>query len=85
MDHPYSYRFAILASKSDTVNYLPNTGGTTPIADALWVGGAGVVALVLEDDSVVNITAVAGSLIPVRSKRVNSSNTSATVMTALFR
>lgn len=79
------YRFAITATKSDTVNYMPNRGDGPPLADALWVGGAGVVALVLEDDSVVNITAVAGSCLPIRSKRVNSTNTTATVMTALFR
>lgn len=79
------YRFAITATKSDTVNYMPNRGESVPIADALWVGGAGIVQLVLEDDSVVPITATAGSLIPVRSKRVNSSSTTATVMTALFR
>ena len=85
MDQQTGYRFAIVATKSDSVNYMPNRGNGVPIADALWVGGAGVVALVLEDDSVVNITAVAGSLIPVRSKRVNSANTTATVMTALFR
>jgi hypothetical protein len=43
------------------------------------------VAAVVQDDSVVNITAIAGQVLPIKIKRVNSTNTTATVMTALFR
>ena len=78
---PTGYRFGVTLTKSDTVNHVPSG----ICADAIWVGGAGICALVLEDDSVVNITAVAGSLIPIRSKRLNSTTTSATVCTALFK
>lgn len=72
------YRRAEAVTKHDTTNF---TGG---LCNALYVGGAGVVAAVFEDDSVVNITAVAGGLLPIRIKRVNSTNTTATVMTALY-
>jgi len=75
------YRFAVALTKSDTINHVPSG----QVADAVWVGGAGVCALVLEDDSVVNITAVAGSCIPLRTKRLNSTNTTATVCAALFK
>jgi hypothetical protein len=78
---PRGYRFAVAVTKSDTVNYVLSG----ECADALWVGGAGICILVLEDDTTVSVTVVAGSLIPIRSKRLNSTTTSATVCTALFR
>jgi hypothetical protein len=80
-----SYRWAVTITKSDTVNHVP--GDPAPIADAVWIGGAGIVALVLENDAVVNFTTPStGAYIPVRSKRINSTTTSVTAtMTALFR
>lgn len=84
MEQPAGYRSAVTVTKSDTVNHSGLAGGPKVIADALWVGGAGIVALVLIDGTVVNITCVAGSLLPVRSIRVNATDTTATVMTALF-
>lgn len=75
------YRYAIALTKSDTVNHTARGD----IADALWVGGAGVCACVLADDSVVNVTCAAGNLLPLRTKRLNSSNTTATVVCALFK
>jgi len=77
MTDPYLRAQAV--TKSDTVN-LP--GGT---CDALQVGGAGIVQAVLENDLVVPITCVAGQWIPLRIKRVNSTSTTATVMTAFYR
>jgi len=74
---PYNRAEAVV--KSDTVN-LHNG-----LTEALQVGGAGVVAAVFQDDSVVNITAIAGQILPIKIKRVNSTNTTATVMTALYR
>lgn len=74
---PYNKAAAI--TKSDTVNFPDG------LCEAIQVGGAGVVAAVFQDDSVVNITAAAGDIIPIKIKRVNSTNTTATVMTALYR
>ena len=85
MNVPSGYRRAVLLTKSDTINHLPNTGNGPPVADALWVGGAGVCACVQEDGVVVNVTCVAGSLLPLRTIRLNSTDTTATVVAALFR
>ncbi len=73
------YNRAATITKSDTVD-LP-----LGLTEAIQVGGAGVVAAVFQDDSVVNITAAAGDILPIKIKRVNSTNTTATVMTALYR
>lgn len=56
-----------------------------PIADELWVGGAGNVVLIGADDTVsVTITAVAaGTRLPWRVKRVLATNTTATLIIAL--
>jgi len=40
---------------------------------------------VLQDDSTVNFTCVAGQVLPIRAKRVNSTTTSATLMVALYQ
>lgn len=76
-----SYNHAVAITKSDSANIYP----TTPVGltDAVYVGGAGIVAAVFEDGSVVNFTAVAGELIPIKIKRVNDANTTATLMVGL--
>lgn len=66
-------------TKSDTVD-IP--GGLT---DAVYVGGAGVVAWVNQAGAVCNMTAIAGGLLPIRAKRINSTNTTATVAVALYQ
>ncbi len=91
------YDYALTATKSDTVNIDGTTDTTVralggglacavrpKITQALHVGGAGVVAAVFPDDSIVNITAIAGQMLPIQIKRVNSTNTTATVMTGYF-
>lgn len=50
-----------------------------------YVGGAGNVALVGADDVAVTFTAVpAGTILPCGAKRVNSTNTTATLIVALY-
>jgi hypothetical protein len=69
---------AVTPANSD----LPNG-----IARALWVGGAGDVAIVAESDGTTAVTiasVAAGTLLPVRAKRVNSTNTTATAIVALY-
>lgn len=58
---------------------------TTPVAfDALYIGGAGDVAVTTVAGSVVTFTAVpAGSIIPIRCTRVMSTNTDATGIVGL--
>lgn len=76
------YSKAVAVTPSDTVNIA--NPGTAIAADALYVGGAGIVAAVFIDDSVVNFTAVAGEILPIRVKRVNSANTTATLIVGLY-
>lgn len=83
-----SYTYATLIAKSDTVDQAQvgscTAAGGVPVFDAVYVGGAGIVALVLPDNTVLNFTAVAGEVIPVRGRRVNNANTTATLMNALY-
>jgi len=72
----------VIIAPSDTVNIVDPA--RDPLPDAIYVGGAGIVAAVFQDNSVVNFTAVAGEILPIRIKRVNVTNTTATLMVALF-
>ena len=77
------YNKAAAITKSDTVNFTDVAGRSC--CDAIYVGGAGVVVVVFEDDSLGTFTCVAAQTLPVRAKRVNSTNTTATLMVALYR
>jgi hypothetical protein len=76
MTLPYTKGIAI--TKSDSVDLARPT-------HAIFVGGAGVVAVVFEDGTTADFTCVAGEILPVRAKRVNSTNTTATLMIALYQ
>lgn len=76
LGQPYDDAAAI--TKSDTVD-IPEG-----LTDAVYVGGAGIVAAVFQNGEVVNFTAVAGEILPIRIKRVNSTTTTATLMVALY-
>jgi hypothetical protein len=89
------YNRSVPITKSDTVNYdgttvsttgtYQTTGNTKPIpADAIFVGGAGIVVGVLENGQTDQWTCVAGEILPFRTIRVNSTTTTATLMTALY-
>lgn len=68
---------AFAVTPSDTVNF------TIP-ARALWVGGAGNVAVVTNAGTAVTfVGAAAGTLIPCECVRVNSTDTTATSIVAL--
>lgn len=73
-----SFSIAEAISKSDTVNF---PGG---ICSAIYVGGAGIVVAIMPNDQAVSFTAVAGGILPIRAKRVNSAVTTATLMVALY-
>jgi hypothetical protein len=90
MAAPTSYPRAVSITKSDTINYDGSTysasAATKAIpADAIYVGGAGIVVAVFEDGSTAQFTAVAGALLPIRTIRVNSTTTTATLMVALYQ
>lgn len=74
-----SFNKLVAITPSDSVDFA--AGPSTEI----YVGGAGVVAAVLEDSTVVNLTAIAGARLPIRIKRVNLTNTTATLLVGLYR
>lgn len=77
------YNFAELITKDDAANITSYASrGTT---DAVYVGGAGVVVAVFQDGSTASFTAVAGEILPLAIKRVNSTSTTATLMLAMWR
>lgn len=86
-----NYTYARTMVPSDTVDQailgnqaMSTVAALVPYFDGIYIGGAGVVALVLVDGSVVNFTCVAGQTLRMRGRRVNSTNTTATLMNALY-
>lgn len=70
---------AVAVTPSDTVNYDGQD------ARGLYIGGAGDVSLLTAAGKTVLFTGVlAGSILPIRHKRVNSTSTTATDLVALF-
>lgn len=69
---------AVAVTPSDSVDIT----GDPP--RALYIGGTGDVAVVTSAGTVVLFAAVpTGTILPVRAKRVNSTNTTATAIVAL--
>jgi hypothetical protein len=84
-----SFNSALAITKSDTVNiYADSDGDATKgvpaqLTEAVYVGGAGIVVGVFQNGSTAQFTAVAGEILPIQVKRVNSATTTATLMVAL--
>lgn len=77
---PSGYFAAI--TPSDTT-LLSKVDGDLP--RAIYVGGAGNIVAVRMDGATVTFTAAtAGSVIPIRYSRINSTNTTATALVALY-
>lgn len=83
-----NYSYSADIAKSDTVDQAQVgscvAAGGVPVFDAIYVGGAGIVALVQVDGTVQNFTAVAGGYINCKGRRVNNTNTTATLMKAMY-
>ena len=79
------YNKATVVTKSDTVNFDGSTYSASASANAIFAGGAGVVVAVFEDGSIAPFTVLAGTVLPLKCIRVNSTNTTATVMNALYQ
>lgn len=64
--------------KSDTVDFAK-------VSKAIYVGGTGDVAAVMADGTVLLYSAVpVGTILPIQAKRINSTNTTATLMVAMY-
>ena len=76
------YRAAVAITKSDTANIFPQGG----FVDGIYCGGTGAIVVVFEDNTAITFAAVpAGTILPVKCKRVNSTSTGATNMVGLIR
>ena len=64
---------------SDTANF------PSGVCDAIRVGGAGNLVAVDEGGNPVTFAVIAGEILPIRAKRVNSTSTTATGLHALYR
>ena len=85
-----TYNRSVVITKSDTVNFDGSTysasASTKAIpADAIFVGGAGGVVAIFEDGSLAPFTVLAGTVLPLKCIRVNSTSTTATLMNALYQ
>ncbi len=77
-ESPSSAYGAFAITKSDTVNFTVNVRG-------IYVGGTGDVVVVTPDGDAITFVGVpAGTILPVRAKRVNSTSTTATSMVGLY-
>ncbi len=69
-------------TKSDTVE-VEKIGPNYPTS--VWVGGAGIVRAIMEDNTDVQFTCVAGTVLPVKVKQVMSTTTTATLLVGLYQ
>lgn len=84
-----TYNRAAAITKSDTVNFDGSTYSANPTtqaiaAEAVYCGGAGVVAAIFPSGNVENFTVTAGQTLPLHLIRVNNTNTTASLMVALY-
>lgn len=78
MDASSSWNLWSAITPSDTVD-LPQG-----VSMAIWVGGAGNVAAVMQNGAVATFTGVtAGTVLPIAARRINATNTTATNLMAL--
>lgn len=79
-------KFTDFASCAVRLATVAKSDATVVNCAALWVGGAGDVAVIgKEDSSAVTIPSVpAGTLLPIACSKIMSTNTTATNMVALF-
>ena len=84
---PAAYNKWVAITKSDTINIGEITAddGNSLLPMAVYVGGAGDVVAVASNNSTATFTAVAGSTLLIRPKRINSTSTTATAMVALYQ
>jgi hypothetical protein len=74
-----SYNRYVALTPSDTVDLAELT-------DAIWIGGAGNVVAVQQNNQAVTLTGLpAGAWVPVKARRVNATNTTATALVALYK
>lgn len=82
------YNKAVAITPSDTVDFGSSgkgASGQANLCDAIYVGVAGNLAVVLQDGTALTLAVVAGAIVPIAAKRVNATNTTATGLFALYQ
>lgn len=76
----------VLASARKLATVTPHNSNELPeTPKALYVGGAGTIAIIAEDDTVaVTLTVPAGAILPIRARIVQATGTTATGIVALL-
>lgn len=77
-----TYNIGRAITKSDTVE-VEQINGHYPTA--IWVGGAGIVNAIMQDNQTVAYTCVAGTVLPISCKQVTSATTTATLLVGLYQ
>jgi hypothetical protein len=77
------YAKALDITTSDTVNVRSFVVDQI-LTDAVYVGGAGTVTVVWQDNTTTQFTCVAGQILPVKVKRINATGTAGTLLRALY-
>lgn len=77
------YTIADNITTSDSTNFSPRRR-QDGLCDAIYIGGAGTVTVVFQDDTAIQFTCIAGQILPVKAKRVNATGTAATLLKALY-
>lgn len=72
-------RYAVAITPSDSADI---SGGQ--LTRGIYVGGAGNIVAIVGGNAVTFTGAIAGTVLPIRCTRVNSTNTTATALVALF-
>lgn len=70
-------------TKSDTVD-IKDAGGNFRVTRAIYVGGAGTVRAVDINGRTCDFLCVAGTILPISARRIQSAGTDATSMVAMF-
>jgi hypothetical protein len=76
----HTFNLARVESKSDTVDFLNGE------CDAIYTGSESDITVVFDDDTTCTFTAVPkGTVLPIKAKRINSTNTGSGPFVALYR
>jgi hypothetical protein len=80
-----AYNLCVTVTPSDTVDLPPFTASRM-LTGLIYVGGTGNAAVVASDGTVTLLSAIpVGAQLPLSMRRINATNTTATLITACYR
>lgn len=81
----WGFQRNFLGSGTKFAAITPHNSTDIPLTRAVYVGGAGDIVAIDADGSATTFTAVAaGTLLPIRVSRINSTSTTATALVAIY-